>query len=94
MDPLMKTSHLAKTQRHVQRSLTTINPFTAPACKTSGLKDSGHAPANSIISAPITHLLSVLYVVTKVLSHAIANEETKRRKDFQFGTFRFTVVIK
>ena len=36
-----------------------IIPFTAPACKISGLTD---APASSVFTGPMTHLLSVLYV--------------------------------
>ena len=45
MDPLLrKTTHLATAQKHVQQSLTTINPFTAPVCTNSGLKDAETRP--------------------------------------------------
>ena len=52
-----------------------LNPFTAPACKISGLQN-----AHGIYSVPITHLLSVLCVLMKVLSrsHASAKEKTER----------------
>ena len=45
------------------------------------------APANSIFSGPMTHLLSVLCVSVKILSHASAKKKTKRLKDFKFRTF-------
>ena len=37
-----------------------------------------HASANSIFSGPLTHLLSVLWVLMKILSHASAKKKTKR----------------
>ena len=44
-----------------------FNPFTDTACKNYGLKDAcTHAPANSIFSSPITHLLSMLYISIKI----------------------------
>ena len=39
-----------------------VNPFAAPACKSSGLKEPRTCLRNSIFSGPITHLLSVLSV--------------------------------
>ena len=54
-----------------------LNPFTAPACKISGLKDA----RNSILSGPIAHLPSALCVLMKTLSHAGAKEKAKSLKD-------------
>ena len=58
----------------------TINPFTAAACEISGLKDAPDAAANSIFSGPVTHLLSVLCVLLKILSDAGAKKKTKSCK--------------
>ena len=45
-----------------------FNPFTAPACKISGFSERcADAPANSVFSGPVTHLLSMLCVLMKVL---------------------------
>ena len=44
-------------------------------------------PANSRFSGPVTHLLSMLCVLMKNLSHASATKETKRLKDFKIRTF-------
>ena len=46
-----------------------------------------HASANSIFSGPVTHLLSMLWVLMKTISHASAKKKTKRVKRFKFGTF-------
>ena len=54
--------------------------FAASACKVSGLKDGADAPANSVCSDRVTHLLSMLCVLTKILSHASAKKKTKRKK--------------
>ena len=53
-----------------------------------------HASANSIFSGPITRLLSMLWVLMEILSHASAKKQTKRLKSFKFGTFmgRFQVM--
>ena len=70
-----------------------INPFTAPACKVSVLKDAG------------TRLQKVVYFwyyntstfkqrfLVKVLSKASAKKKAKRLKGFKFRTFigRFQV---
>ena len=87
-----------------------INPFTARACNISGLKDAGtrlqacYIPVKHVIfrssmlySGPVTHLLSVLCVLMKILSHASAKRKTKgltvfhdalrpRRRDDLLGT--------
>ena len=46
-------------------------------------------PENSIFSGPITHLLSMLCVFTKILVQVSAKKQTKRRKNksFKFRTF-------
>ena len=64
-----------------------LNPITAPACKISGLKDARTRLKNSIFSGPITHLLSMLCVVIKVLSHASAKRKQNGLKGFKFPTF-------
>ena len=42
-----------------------FNPFTAPACKISRLKDAWWCLKSNIFSGPVTHLLSLLCVSTK-----------------------------
>ena len=50
-----------------------LNPFTAPACKMSGLKDARTRQQTVyLFSCTITHLLSVLCVLIKLPSHASA----------------------
>ena len=52
------------------------------------------APVNSIFSGSLTHLLSVLCVSMKILSHASAKKQKQKRlKGFKFPTFagRFQV---
>ena len=63
-----------------------INPFTAPACKISWLKDAQMHLKNGIFSGPVTHLLSALCVLIKLLSHASVKKKAKRRKGFKFRT--------
>jgi len=69
-----------------------VNPFTAPACNFSGLKEA-RKHAHSIYSGPLTHLLSMLCVLMQLVSHAGAEKEAKRLKGFILGTFigRFQV---
>ena len=69
----------------------TLFPFTAPACRISGLKDAG--TRLQTVYFPILRLLLMLRVVMKVLSNASAKKETKRLKGFIFRTFagRFQV---
>ena len=57
-----------------------INPFTAPTCKISGLKDARTRLKNSIFSGPITHLLSMPRVLMKAFSHASAKKKKKKKK--------------
>ena len=66
-----------------------INPFTYPVCKISRLKlvkDARTCLKNCIFSSPIsiTHLLSVLCILRKILWHAGAKKKTKRLKFFNF----------
>ena len=51
------------------------------------------APSNGVFSGPITHLLSMLYIVIKLLSPADTKKKAKRIKGFKLGTFigRFQV---
>ena len=79
----------------LQLTVSLVNPFTAPAGETSGLK-SAHTvtPANSRFSAgSITNLISILRVLLKILSHINAKNKTKRMNNFNFRTFivRFQV---
>ena len=62
-----------------------LNPFTAPARNISGLKDAW-CPCMQTFSSPVMHLLSMIYVLMKILSQASAKIETKRLKDFKFLT--------
>ena len=63
----------------------TVNPITAPACKISGLKDARTRLQTVYIPGPITHLLSMLCVWMKILSHASAKKETKKAEGFQIS---------
>ena len=67
--------------------LIVFNPFTAPACKISGLKDEWMRLQKSMFSNPITHLLSMLYIVMKILLHVSGKKKTKRLKGLRFLTF-------
>ena len=49
------------------------------------------APPNSIFSGPITHLLSVLRVLMKILSHASAKKKTKGLKVSDFAVLLVAV---
>ena len=58
-----------------------FNPFTlAPACTISGLKKCADAPANSNFFGPITHLLSMLCVLMKIVSRPCAKMKKKGLK--------------
>ena len=59
-----------------------INAYTGPARKISGLTD-----ANSMFPGHITYLLSMLCVLRKTLSHAVAKRKIKRLKCLKFDTF-------
>ena len=59
-----------------------INAYTGPARKISGLTD-----ANSMFPGHITYLLSMLCVLRKTLSHAVAKRKIKRLKCLKFVTF-------
>ena len=70
-----------------------FNHFIAPACKFSGLKDGRTGLQTVYLPGPVTHLLPMLGVLMKTLSHASAKAKTKRLMDFKFRTFngRFEV---
>ena len=42
------------------------------------------APTNSVFSSPVTHLLSVLCVLMKILSHTSVKKKTKRLRGSNF----------
>jgi len=71
---------------------TMFNPFTSPACKTSGLKSAHIHASKQYIFRSITNLISILCVLMKILSHANAKKR-KKLDDFKFRTFivRFQV---
>ena len=56
-----------------------FNPFTARACKIFRAERWTDAPVNSLFSAPMTHLLSMVCVLMKILSHASAKKKTKSK---------------
>ena len=67
-----------------------FNPFIAPTCKISGLKDVRTRLQNSKFSSPVTLLLSILCAVMKVLSHASAK---RKRKGLRVSSFTLSLVI-
>ena len=76
-------------QHHLPLKITslTLNSFTVPGCKMSGLKSTlshTHMPANSISSSPITNLLLILCILIEILALANAKMKTKRLTDFTF----------
>ena len=54
-----------------------------------GWKMQGHtcAPVNTIFSSPLTHLLSMLCILMKILSHASVKKKTKRLTGLNFAPF-------
>ena len=71
-----------KLWQHTCSTLSTINPFTAPACKISRLK-----ACKQFIFRSYNNLLSMLCVSMKILSRASAKKKTKMLKRFRFCTF-------
>ena len=69
-----------------------FNSFAAHSVNFRGLLCTD-APSDSVFSGPVTHLLLMLCVLMKILSHASAKTKTKRLKGFKFRTFncRFEV---
>ena len=63
-----------------------LNSFTAPACIISLLK-TAHTDVSSTFSGSITNLISILYVLLKIFSHANAKRKTAKLKDLKFCTF-------
>ena len=61
-----------------------FNPFTAPACKISGLKDAQWC-LQTVYSGPITHLPSVLCDLVKILLYA----SVKKASGFQISDFNW-----
>ena len=55
-----------------------FNPFTAPACKISGLKS---MPANSRSDGPATNLLSILCILIEAILHVHAQRKTENLND-------------
>ena len=73
-----------------------LNAFTALACQISRLRKA-HTHANRTFSGCITNLISILYVLLKMFSHANAKKKTTKTtklKDFNFFRFyRFSSAI-
>ena len=63
-----------------------FNPFSAPACKMSGLKDARTRLQTVYFPVLYNYLHSMLCVLIKVFSRASAKTETKRLKGFRFRT--------
>ena len=53
-----------------------VNPFTAPACNFSGLKEA-RAHAHSIYSGPLTHLLSMLRALMQLFHVPVQKRRQK-----------------
>ena len=74
-------AHFAKVRLAKMASVTSVlNPFTAPACKISGLES---AHKNNIADVPITNLLSIQCTLIEILpcAHAkVGKKEEKRKK--------------
>ena len=71
-----------------------FNPFAVPACKISGLKERcPEAPANSIFSSPMTHLLSMLCVSMKIVWHTNAKKKKKKKRGGGGGGANFALLL-
>ena len=62
-----------------------FNPFTAPACKISGLKDA-RTRLQTVYFPLLQHLLSVRRVSLKILSHDSVKNKTETVQGFKFCT--------
>ena len=76
----------------VMQLLISLQPLHAVACNISRLKDV-QTHLQTVYFRSITHLLSVLCVLLKNLSHASVKKKTERLKGFRFRTIngRFQV---
>ena len=72
------------------RKITVINPFTATACQISGLNETD-APAISISSGPVTHLLSMICLFMKFLAQVGAT--IKAQKGLRVSNFALLLVV-
>ena len=68
--------------------MSNLTPVTAPAGNISGLKNA-RTRLQTVYLQSIAHLLPMLCVLMKILSHA----ETKRMKRFNFNTVVGLVVV-
>ena len=57
-----------------------FNPFIAPACKISELKDARTRLKNRTVSGLITNLFAVLCVLIKILSLASVKKEEEEKE--------------
>ena len=70
-----------------------MNPFTAPACKISRLKDA-RTRLQTVYFPVLWHLFSVLCVLMKILSHARKRREKRRRKKgWRVSNFALLLVV-
>ena len=70
------------------RSNSFFNPFTAPACKISGLKiGQTRLLSDSICSSPITNLILILRLLMKSFHVLMQKKKTRRLHDLKFRTF-------
>ena len=63
-----------------------LTPSLTLAGNISGLRDEWDVPAKSIFTDPITHLLSIWYVLVKILSYVSAKKIIK--KTFLMAVFK------
>ena len=73
-----------------------INLIAASDYKNVQAERCTDAPANRIFSGPMTHLLSMLHVSMKILSHASAKKKTQTVKGVKLCTFigRFQMTLR
>ena len=71
-----------------------INPFIAPACKMSGLRNAGTCLQTAYFQSYNASTFSAARVLIKIVSYATAKKKTKRLKGFKFraviGRFKVT----
>ena len=71
---------------HFVERIGPINPFTATACKISGLKSIRTSLQNSTLPGPITNLFSILCILTEILL-CQCEKANKKTQNFQISPF-------
>ena len=70
-----------------------FNPFIAPACKISGLKNTHGGVQTVHFRGSVTHLLSILCVLIEILSRIYAKKK-KKDEGFQISHFYWSFFFK